>query len=86
MILKLIKNDRFRDAKVNFLEAKRHEDLEAVERLKAQEKTCTKRFMNGEILIFAKGPLVSFIYGVIDVFAIPKEYVRGTFDKNDILK
>ena len=35
MILKLIKNDRFRDAKVNFLEAKRHEDLEAVERLKA---------------------------------------------------
>lgn len=42
--------------------------------------------MNGEILIFAKGPLVSFIYGVIDVFAFPKEYVRGTFDKNDILK
>ena len=37
-MLKLSENNRFRDAKINSLEVKRFKDLEAVERLKTQEK------------------------------------------------
>ena len=44
------------------------------------------RFMNGKMLTFAKISLASFFYDVIDVFALPKEQVRGIYDQNDIIK
>ena len=37
-MLKLSENNRFRDAKINYLRVKRFKDLEPVERLKTQEK------------------------------------------------
>lgn len=42
--------------------------------------------MNRKMLMLAKVTLASFIYGVIDVFSFPNEYVGGIFYKDDIIK
>ena len=48
----------------------------------------TTHFMKGKMLMFAKTPIISFIYDMIDVFCFPRDNrkVQATYDKHRIEK
>ena len=46
----------------------------------------TSRFMNGEMLMFSKVLLLSFINGIIDVFCFPSRSARDILSNGDIIK
>ena len=46
----------------------------------------TSRFIDGEMLMFPKISLKSFVYDIIDVFCFPTEDVKMIYNKHDIIK
>ena len=49
-------------------------------------KDVTSRFIKGEMLMFAKLSLKSFVYDLTDIFCFSTEEVRNIYDQHDIIK
>ena len=81
------KNEAFRNQKIKSLIDFDEDYSSSIKSIAVEESVkinLTTRFLNGEILMFSKFFMKSFVYNLIDIFMFPNDDIKKIYDEYNV--